>query len=83
MQRHDLVTYLYTAVIVKLLNEVLVLKLCGMQAAAVAMRNAETQRRHQQLISSKEAVSQARGLRQSRILEKVCMRAPLACGPFE
>jgi len=54
-----------------------------MQAAAVAMRNAETQRRHQQLISSKEAVSQARGLRQSRILEKVCMRAPLACGPFE
>lgn len=38
------------------------------------MRNAEMQRRHKQLISSKEAASQARSVRQSKILEKVCSR---------
>ena len=41
------------------------------QAASVAVRNAEAQRRHQQLIASKEAAMRERSMRQSKMLEKV------------
>lgn len=37
----------------------------------MAIRNVESQRRHQQLIASKAAAAQERSLRQSKILEKV------------